>query len=108
MDCKLHWYPKFYYHVILFIGSYTSLILLEFYNYFQTISVQTFKPIISIYVRSNFFSIICPLSYPLKSLQFTGKKRIVSQVLNRFLQTSLSVLSIKDIIRDGDKNEKKT
>ena len=23
MDCKLHWYPKFYNHDILFVGSKT-------------------------------------------------------------------------------------
>ena len=49
-DCKLHWYPKFYNHVILFVGSKPSGTLVDF---FQTHSGQTLCLKILIYKGGN-------------------------------------------------------
>ena len=49
LGCWLHWSPKFYNTVVLFIGSTTLGTLVNF-----NVSVQTFQPLIVNNIRGNF------------------------------------------------------
>ena len=73
LDCILYGYPKFYYHVILQVGSNNlGIFMKSFLVAIKTSSIQTFQPISVIYRRGNFVNhqwgclyIYHPLSYPL-------------------------------------------
>ena len=75
MDCLLHWSPKSYIYIFLFVGSLT---LGTFYRiligWFIELSVQTFQQLM--YKRYIFYyiwgcvSYYRPLSYPFRSLTY--------------------------------------
>ena len=49
LNCKLHWYPKFFNHVIVIDSNSFEFLSLNFGILIQTSSVQIFQPIILIY-----------------------------------------------------------
>ena len=77
MNCKLYWYPKFYIHVILFVGSNTLEKLIKFL-FVKLIVSKRFKnnSTESKYLHMRKFCLsslrmyinLSPLSYPLISL----------------------------------------
>ena len=71
----LHWSPKFYDNIFLFVGLFT-LATFIFDGWLINGSVQTFQPLIQIYKRCRFVYhywectlIYRPLSYPYRSLE---------------------------------------
>ena len=53
LECKFHWFPKFYNYVISFLGLITVGTYFKFCLNGQTSSVQTFQYKIFIYRKGN-------------------------------------------------------
>ncbi len=105
MRCLLHWSPKFYNNVFIFVSLTTLWTNTEFWLVgLLSLSVQTFQQLILIYRRSNFVchywectSIYRQFSYTFRSLLIFNSFAI-SDVMNKEkgkMETKISNLTTK-------------
>ena len=84
---KLHWYPKFYNHVILFVGSKTlGIFLLNFDSLVPNLFKKILIRWVFVYYYGGCISIYRPLSYPLRILTISKQLTYLEYPVDFFIR----------------------